>query len=74
MDNRVLGTCHACDEPIVGGDGIHIDADSRKWHPECHAAEVRQRSKNTNTSEAPDAPRRGPGRPRKNPEAEPATT
>lgn len=30
-----VGVCEGCDQPILSGAGITVDAQRGEWHPEC---------------------------------------
>lgn len=33
-----IGECARCGKPIISGEGIHVDGNGGKWHPQCRNA------------------------------------
>lgn len=65
MDNRVIGQCHSCGHPIISGEGITVDPDNNRWHPECRVVARRQQTAAPQTSEPAEVAPKRRGRPPK---------
>lgn len=37
-----IGLCAGCDQPIFSGDGVVIDKQRDRWHPDCRSVELRK--------------------------------
>lgn len=55
------GSCVDCEQPVMSGQGVTVDADQQVWHTDCR--KVFLRKQRTATEQEPA--KRGPGRPRK---------
>lgn len=64
MDRETLahGLCADCEQPVMSGQGVVVDADQNVWHSDCRKVFLRKNA-------APAVEKRGPGRPRKEPVA-----
>lgn len=37
-----IGVCAGCDQPIYSGDGVVVDKNADRWHPECRTVDLRK--------------------------------
>lgn len=37
-----VATCAGCEQPVFSGEGITVDKDGGRWHPDCRSVELRK--------------------------------
>jgi hypothetical protein len=56
----VHGLCVDCEQEVIGGEGVVVDATGQVWHTDCRRVYLRK-----NRQPQQETVKRGPGRPRK---------